>query len=251
SWGLGYFGMPHVLLKFMAIEKPNELKTSRRVATVWCLVSLVSAVFIGIIGRILYPTELLTKSSAESIFIILSSNFFLPLLAGLIMAGILAATISSSDSYLLIAASAFSKNIYHGILKKDATDKEVLIMSRITLIIIAVIAAIIALDENSVIFTVVSFAWAGFGATFGPIMLFSLFWKRVTRIGAIAGMVTGGAMVFIWKLLIRPLGGYFDIYELFPAFVLSCLVIVIVSLFTKKPSQEIQDEFDYVKNYKY
>jgi sodium/proline symporter len=124
-------------------------------------------------------------------------------------------------------------------------------MSRITLIIIAVIAAIIALDENSVIFTVVSFAWAGFGATFGPIMLFSLFWKRVTRIGAIAGMVTGGAMVFIWKLLIRPLGGYFDIYELFPAFVLSCLVIVIVSLFTKKPSQEIQDEFDYVKNYKY
>lgn len=251
SWGLGYFGMPHVLLKFMAIEKPNELKTSRRVATVWCLVSLVSAVFIGIIGRILYPTELLTKSSAESIFIILSSNFFLPLLAGLIMAGILAATISSSDSYLLIAASAFSKNIYHGILKKDATDKEVLIMSRITLIIIAVIAAIIALDENSVIFTVVSFAWAGFGATFGPIMLFSLFWKRVTRIGAIAGMVTGGAMVFIWKLLIRPFGGYFDIYELFPAFVLSCLVIVIVSLFTKKPSQEIQDEFDYVKNYKY
>lgn len=251
SWGLGYFGMPHVLLKFMAIEKPNELKRSRRIATVWCAISLIAAVSIGIIGRILYPAALLTASDSERIFIMLSSNFFLPLIAGLIMAGILAATISSSDSYLLIAASAFSKNIYHGILKKDATDKQVLYMSRITLIIIAVIAMIIALDENSVIFTVVSFAWAGFGATFGPIILFSLFWKRVTRAGAVAGMITGGACVFIWNLLIRPLGGYFDIYELFPAFVASCLVIVIVSLCTSPPSQEIQEEFDHVKNYIY
>ncbi len=251
SWGLGYFGMPQVLLKFMAIKKPNELKTSRRIATIWCAISLVAAVSIGIIGRIIYPNELLTKSSSESIFILMSSSFFLPLLAGLVMAGILAATISSSDSYLLIAASAFSKNIYHGILKKDATDKQVLVMSRATLIVIAIIAAIIALDENSVIFTVVSFAWAGFGATFGPIVLFSLFWKRVTRTGAIAGMVTGGAMVFIWNLLVRPLGGYFDIYELFPAFVLSCLVIVIVSLLTEEPSKEIQEEFEAVKNFEY
>lgn len=251
SWGLGYFGMPQVLLKFMAIEKPTELKTSRRIATVWCGISLIAAVTIGIIGRVLYPTELLTKSSSESIFILLSSSFFLPLIAGLVMAGILAATISSSDSYLLIAASAFSKNIYHGILKKDATDKQVLLMSRLTLVLVAVIAAIIALDEDSVIFTVVSFAWAGFGATFGPVMLFSLFWKRVTRAGAVAGMVTGGAMVFIWNLLISSLGGIFDIYELFPAFVLSSIVIVVVSLFTEKPSQEIQEEFEYVKNYKY
>jgi sodium/proline symporter len=116
---------------------------------------------------------------------------------------------------------------------------------------VAIIAAIIALDENSVIFKVVSFAWAGFGATFGPIMLFSLFWKRVTREGAVAGMVTGGAMVFIWKLLVRPLGGIVDIYELFPAFVLSCLAIITVSLLTKAPSQEIQEEFEYVRNYEY
>jgi sodium/proline symporter len=251
SWGLGYFGMPQVLLKFMAIKKPNELKTSRRIATIWCGISLFAAVSIGIIGRVLYPDALLTKSSSEGIFILMSSNFLLPLIAGIVMAGILAATISSSDSYLLIAASAFSKNIYHGILKKDASDKQVLVLSRATLIVVAVAAAIIALDENSVIFTVVSFAWAGFGATFGPVMLFSLFWKRVTRVGAIAGMVTGGAMVFIWNLLVRPLGGYFDIYELFPAFVTSCLVIVIVSLFTKQPSQEIQDEFDEVKNFNY
>jgi len=251
SWGLGYFGMPQVLLKFMAIKNPNELKLSRRIASVWCAISLLAAVSIGIIGRILYPDALRTASSSENIFILLSGNFFIPIVAGIIMAGILAATISSSDSYLLIAASAFSKNIYHGILKKDASDKQVLYMSRVTLIIIAVIAMLIALDEDSVIFTVVAFAWAGFGATFGPVMLFSLFWKRITRAGAVAGMVTGGTMVFIWKLLVRPLGGYLDIYELLPAFVASCIVIVIVSLCTAPPAKEIQEEFDRVKNYNF
>ena len=207
----------------MAIRKATDIKQSRRIAIIWCFISLIAAIGIGIIGRSLFPSRLLTQSSSESIFVIMSTDFFVPLIVGLIMAGILAATISSSDSYLLIAASAFSKNIYHGILKKDATDKQVLYMSRITLIVIAIIAAIIALDENSVIFSVVSFAWAGFGATFGPIMLFSLFWKRTTRAAAIAGIVTGGSMVFIWYFLIKPLGGVFGIYELFPAFVISSL----------------------------
>ncbi|HHT51535.1 MAG TPA: sodium/proline symporter [Eubacteriaceae bacterium] len=248
SWGLGYFGMPQVLLKFMAIRDFNELKISRRIATVWVIISLTAAVTIGILGRILFPNALLTQSQAESIFILMSRSFFVPLFAGVIMAGILAATISSADSYLIIAASAFSKNIYHGIMKKDASDKKVLQMSRITLVIIALIAMIIALDENSVIFTVVSFAWAGFGATFGPLMLFSLFWKRTTRNAAIAGMITGGTMVFIWKLLLKPLGGIFGIYELFPAFVLSCIVIIIVSLSSKEPTKDIQDEFEQVKS---
>lgn len=247
SWGLGYFGMPHVLLKFMAIEKPSELTMSRRIAVVWVIISLTAAVCIGIIGRVLFPTELLTQSAAESIFIIMSTNFFVPFIAGVIMAGILAATISSSDSYLLIAASAISKNIYQGIIKKDATDKQVLMASRVTLLIVALVAMVIALDENSVIFTIVSFAWAGFGATFGPIMLFSLFWKRVTRAGAIAGMLTGGSMVFIWKLLIRPLGGVFDIYELLPAFLLSCIAIIVTSYLTPEESQEVLDEFELVK----
>jgi len=249
SWGLGYFGMPQVLLKFMSIKKPSDIKLSRRVATVWVIISLTAAVAIGIVGRILFPTNLLTSSASESIFIIMSANFFIPFIAGIVMAGILAATISSSDSYLLIAASALSKNIYQGIVKKDASDKSILWLSRITLVVIAIIAAVIALDENSVIFKVVSFAWAGFGATFGPIMLFSLFWKRVTRSGAIAGMIAGGGMVFVWKLLIRPLGGALGIYELFPAFVFSCLVIVIVSLLTKKASKEVIDEFEMAKNY--
>lgn len=249
SWGLGYFGMPQVLLKFMAIRKASELNLSRRIATVWCAISLAAAVFIGIMGRMLFPVALLTQSKAENVFILLSTHLFLPLLAGIVMAGILAATISSSDSYLLIAASAFSKSIYHGILKRDASDRQVLAASRITLVAVAVFAMLIALDENSIIFTVVAFAWAGFGATFGPIMLFSLFWKRVNRAGAIAGMLTGGIMVFVWKLLIKPMGGIFGIYELFPAFVVSCIAIVIASLLTKEPDQEIQKEFELAKAY--
>lgn len=247
AWGLGYFGMPQVLLRFMAIRSEKELKSSRRIATVWCLISLVIAVFIGVIGRALYPTALTTSSEAENVFILLATNLLPAVLAGLVMAGILAATISSSDSYLLIAASAFSKNIFQGLIHKKASDKQVLVISRITLLAITGVAIIIALDENSVIFNIVSFAWAGFGATFGPLMLMSLFWKRVNRWGAIAGMIGGGVMVFVWNLAIRPLGGIWDVYELLPAFIFSCVCIVVVSLLTPAPSKEIQQEFEEVK----
>ena len=246
AWGLGYFGMPQVLLRFMAIRKEGELKMSRRIAMVWVVISLAVAVFIGIVGRQLFPVAHLTASSAENIFITLSTNFLPPLIAGLVMAGILAATISSSDSYLLIAASAVAKNIFQGVVKKNATDKQVMWVTRITLLIIAVIAIIIALDSNSVIFNIVSFAWAGFGATFGPLMLFSLFWKRINRAGAIAGMASGAIMVFIWKLVLKPLGGLFGIYELLPAFIVSCIFIVVVSLLTKAPSKEIEEDFEAV-----
>ena len=247
AWGLGYFGMPQVLLRFMAIRSEKELKSSRRIATVWCLISLVIAVFIGVIGRALYPTALTTSSEAENVFILLATNLLPAVLAGLVMAGILAATISSSDSYLLIAASAFSKNIFQGLIHKKASDKQVLVISRITLLAITGVAIIIALDENSVIFNIVSFAWAGFGATFGPLMLMSLFWKRINRWGAIAGMIGGGVMVFVWNLAIRPLGGIWDVYELLPAFIFSCICIVVVSLLTPAPSKEIQQEFEEVK----
>ena len=247
AWGLGYFGMPQVLLRFMAIRKEDELKRSRRIAMVWVVISLAIAVFIGLVGRQLFPLEHLTKSSAESIFITLSTNFLPPLLAGFVMAGILAATISSSDSYLLIAASALAKNIFQGVAHKKATDKQVMLVSRITLIVLTLIGVLIALDENSVIFQIVSFAWAGFGATFGPIMLFSLFWKRTTRAGAIAGMIGGGAMVFVWKLVIAKIGGVFAIYELLPAFIFSAICIVVVSLLTKAPSEEIKEDFEAVR----
>lgn len=252
AWGLGYFGVPQVLLRFMAIRKPSEIKRSRRIATVWCVVSLAVAVFIGIMGRYLIPTSgnLNTASGAESILIELATTYLPLIIAGIIMAGILAATISSSDSYLLIAASAVSKNIYQGIIKKnkDTDEKTIMWISRIVLIVIALVGIIIAWNEDSVIFKLVSFAWAGFGATFGPIMLFSLFWKRTTRAGAIAGMVTGGVSVFIWKLVLNPfVGGVFTIYELLPAFILSSVAIVIASLASKKPSEEIEKEFDMAK----
>ena len=247
SWGLGYFGMPQVLLRFMAIRKESELTKSRRIATVWCVISLLAAVFIGLIGRTLYPAELTTSSQAEEVFIVMSTKLLPALLAGFAMAGILAATISSSDSYLLIATSALAKNIYHGLYKKNASEREVMIVSRITLVAITLIAIVIALDEKSIIFKLVSFSWAGFGATFGPLMLFSLFWKRINRAGAIAGMIGGGGMVFVWKLLLNPIGGVFGIYCLFPAFVFSCICIVVVSLLTEKPSEDIRKEFEEVK----
>ncbi|MBO5165318.1 MAG: sodium/proline symporter PutP [Lachnospiraceae bacterium] len=247
AWGLGYFGVPQVLLRFMAIRKEEELVRSRRIAMIWVVISLAVAVFIGIAGRALFPVEHLTKTAAENIFITLATSSLPPILAGFVMAGILAATISSSDSYLLIAASAFAKNIFQGVFKKKASDKQVMTVTRITLLAIALIAIVIALDEKSVIFNIVSFAWAGFGATFGPIMLFSLFWKRTNRAGAIAGMVGGAGMVFLWKLVISKLGGAFGIYELLPAFIFSAICIVVVSLLTAPPSKEIEEDFEAVK----
>lgn len=251
SWGLGYFGMPQVLLRFMAIRKHSELTQSRRIATIWCAISLFCAVSIGLIGRAAFPVEHLTSGDAENIFVTMSTNLLPILLAGFAMAGILAATISSSDSYLLIASSAVSKNIYQGLLKKKASEKQVMTVSRILLLTVALLGILIATDENSIIFTVVAFAWAGFGATFGPLMLFSLFWKRATREGAIAGMLAGGIMVFVWKNLIRPIGGpIFGMYELLPAFLISCIFIVVVSLLTRQPSEEMKKEFLAAKEYK-
>ncbi len=247
AWGLGYFGMPHVLLRFMAMRDEKEAKISATIAGVWVVISLFAAVMIGIIGRALFPTALTTAGAAETVFILTAQTLFNPIFAGLAMAGILAATISSADSYLLIGASAFSKNIYQGLFKQEATDKQVMLMTRIILFTITIIAIIIALDENSVIFTIVSFAWAGLGATFGPVMLFSLFWKRTTREGAIAGMLSGGISVFVWKLLLKPMGGLFGVYELLPAFIISCVVIYAVSKMTREPSSEIQEEFEMAR----
>ena len=255
AWGLGYFGMPQVLLRFMAIRREDELKRSRRIAMVWVVISLAVAVFIGIIGRQVHPTAHLTKAASENIFITMATSSLPAILAGFVMAGILAATISSSDSYLLIAASAFAKNIFQGVVKKKATDKQVMLVSRITLLAIAAIAIVIALDENSVIFSIVSFAWAGFGATFGPLMIFSLFWKRTTRAGAVAGMVGGAGMVFLWKLVLNPfgaglaergieIGNALTIYELLPAFIFSSICIVVVSLLTPAPSKEVVEDFE-------
>ena len=245
SWGLGYFGMPQVLVRFMGIRSDDQIKTSRRIAIVWVVISMFCAVMIGLIGRYLIPAELLTQSAAENIFIVLSKMMLPSFMCGIVVSGILAASMSSASAYLLITGSSVAENIFRGVFKRDATDNQVLIVSRITLACVLLFGVIVAWDENSVIFTVVSYAWAGLGASFGPLTLFSLYWRRTTKSGAIAGMIVGAATVLIWHNLIKPLGGVFGIYELLPAFLLGCLAIVIVSLLSKEPSQAIYDEFDH------
>ena len=247
AWGLGYFGMPQVLLRFMGIRSEHELTRSRRVAIIWLFISMSAAVLIGVVGRSVAGLSYLSNADAENIFIDTATAFLPPILAGFACAGILAASISSSDSYLLISTSALAENIYHGIFKRDASDRQIMWVTRISMLVITLIAMIIAWDSNSTIFGITSFAWAGFGATFGPLMLFSLFWKRTTYAGAVAGMVSGGAMVFFWKLVINPLGGVWSIYCLLPAFIVSAIVIVVVSLCTPAPSAEMVVEFEDVR----
>ncbi len=257
AWGLGYFGMPHILLRFMAIEDSKKLSLSRRVATIWVVISMAVAVFIGVIGSGMtangvVPT--LEGSDSETIIVrissYLSSKGAVPaLIAGVILAGILASTMSTADSQLLAASSGVSHNIIGGLLKIKTTEKQSMLIARITLVVISAIAVVLAWDPNSSVFGIVSFAWAGFGAAFGPVVLFSLFWKRTNKWGALAGMISGGAMVFIWKYAVRPIGGVWGIYELLPAFIVACIFIVAVSLLTPAPSQEIIDEFDRVKDF--
>ena len=253
AWGLGYFGMPHILLRFMAIEDSKKLKTSRRIASVWVVISMAVAIFIGTVGVGMVGAGVLYGGfDGERVIIEISKllstyGIFPALVAGVILSGILAATMSTADSQLLAASSSASQDIFISFFKVKLSQKKAMLIARASVILISVIGVIIALDENSSIFRVVSFAWAGFGAAFGPLVLFSLFWKRTNKAGAVAGMVTGGAMVFIWKYIIAKLSPVLNIYELLPAFILSSLAIVAVSLLTKAPDKAITDEFDAVK----
>lgn len=253
AWGLGYFGMPHVLLRFMAIDDSRKLKTSRRVASVWVVISLAIGILIGVIGLGMVNNGAMEPlSDPETIIVniagVLSHHgWFAAIVAGLILAGILASTMSTADSQLLAASSGVSENIINGLFRIKTSKRASMIIARLTLLGISAIAVFLAWDENNSVFEIVSFAWAGFGATFGPVVLAALFWKRSNMWGALAGMIVGGSMVFIWKYLLAPLGGILGIYELLPAFLAACIVNVIVSLLTKKPSKEVYDEFDRVK----
>jgi sodium/proline symporter len=247
AWGLGYFGMPQVLIRFMAVKKTSLIKTSRNIAIVWCFIAQTAAVLIGIIGRAYLPALLGTASDAENIFIHLGIRFFPPLIAGFILSGILAASMSSSDSFMLIVASSLANDIFKDLFKKDASERMVMWIARITMLAVTVFGIVIALSGNQSIFRVVSYAWAGLGACFGPLVLFSLFWKRTTFPAAVAGMLSGGAVVIMWKNAVSKIGGPFAIYELLPAFAVSALVIFFVSLATKKPSKEIEEEFERAK----
>lgn len=244
AWGLGYFGMPQVLVRFMSIRHSDEIKKSRIIATIWVVVSLASAVCIGLVGRAALPTQFLTASDAESIFIVLAQIMLPSFVCGLVVSGIFAATMSSSSSYLLIAGSAISQNLYKGLINKNATEAQSMFVSRVALTVILIFGIIIALDQNSSIFQVVSYAWAGFGASFGPLMLCSLYWRRTNKQGALAGMIVGAVTVVVWNLFVKPLGGIFAVYELLPGFIFALIAIVVVSLLTEEPSKEVTDEFD-------
>ena len=255
AWGLGYFGMPHILVRFMAIRDENELTLSRRIAGTWVVISMGVAVFIGIVGHAVSAAgrvPFLEGSATETIIVKLSDllssyGIFPAIVAGCILAGILAATMSTADSQLLAASSAFSENIVQEVFGVKLTEKQTMLIARLTVVVIAVIALFLASDPDSNVFQIVSFAWAGFGAAFGPAILCALYWKRSNRFGIMAGLVAGGVMIFVWKFLVRPMGGALDIYELLPAFVVGLAAIVIVSLLTPAPDAGIEKLFEEVK----
>ncbi|MDD5934669.1 MAG: sodium/proline symporter PutP [Clostridiales bacterium] len=254
GWGLGYFGQPHILARFMGIRKANEVRPARVIATIWVLITLGAAVVIGMLGHFIVPG----LEDPESVFIKMSGTLFPSIITGIMLTAILAAIMSTADSQLLVTSSAVSNDLYGGLINKKAESKKLLWISRITVIVISIIAAILVSQPvaagvkpttimeklNESVFKLVAFAWAGFGAAFGPIVLFSLFWKRTTKVGALCGMIAGGVTACIWWLCD---GGIFDIYEIVPGFIVSSFVIIIVSLLTKVP-KEIMDEFDEVKS---
>lgn len=253
AWGLGYFGMPHILLRFMAIEEEKKLTLSRRVATTWVVISMGVAIIIGVVGSGMTKAGALEQlADSETIIVRIASlignhGVFAALVAGVILAGILAATMSTADSQLLAASSSVSQNLAVEFFHLKISGKKSVFVARATMVCVSLLAAFLARDPDSSVFRVVSFAWAGFGAAFGPTVLFALFWKRSTKWGALAGMVAGGAMVFIWKYLIAPRGGAWAIYELLPAFIVASVAIVVVSLLTAKPDAEIEKIFDEVQ----
>ena len=256
AWGLGYFGMPHILLRFMAIEEEKKLNDSRRIATIWVVISMFIAVFIGVIGYSVSVAGkipfLTTSADAETVIIQLSDlmsqhGAILAIIAGIILSGILAATMSTADSQLLTAASSVSQDLMQGFMGMKLSAKAAMRVARLTVVAIAAVGMFLAWDPNSSVFRVVSFAWAGFGAAFGPVVLFALFWKRANKWGALAGMLTGGAVVFIWKYLIAPMGGAWSIYELLPAFIANCIVLVAVSLVTPAPDKAVTDIFEEIQ----
>ena len=255
AWGLGYFGMPHILLRFMAIEDEKKLVLSRRIASVWVVIAMTASIVIGVVGLGMTKAGalgFLSGSSSETLIVRIASliaqhGVLAAVLAGLILAGILAATMSTADSQMLAAASSVSQNILQEFGHMKLTEKQSLFAARLTIICVSVVGVVLARDPDSSVFGIVSFAWAGFGGAFGAVVLCALFWKRCNWQGALAGMLCGGLMVFVWKYLISPLGGVFGIYELLPAFLFSLAACVVVSLATPAPGADIEAEFEAAK----
>ena len=262
AWGLGYFGMPHILVRFMSIDNPAEVKGSRRIAMTWVTISLAATTVIGLVFHLYLKQQGLTLAQVgndpEKCFIVMingifANGFLYRLLAGILLSSIMAAIMSTADSQLLVSASSFSNDIYKVVLRKRASNRELLFVSRLAVLAVAIVAICLAMNTQSEFFKVVmkmvSFAWAGFGAAFGPLVLLALFWKRTNLAGAVSGMLVGAATCFVWKFVLADMAAtypVFGLYELAPGFVLSFVVTVVVSLLTKRPTAEMCAEFDAV-----
>ncbi len=242
GWGLGYFGQPHILVRFMAIKNSKSLVQARHIAMTWVVISLAAAVIVGMVGKV-YLTTSLDGTNTETVFLVMTEQLLSPFFAGLVLSAVLAAIMSTSSAQLLVAASAFSQDFYRALLHKSASEKELVWVSRISVLVIAGMAIMLAMNPNSLILDIVAYAWAGFGAAFGPALLCALFWRRATRNGILAGIIVGGVTVLVWKQL-----ALFGLYEIIPGFLFSLIAIYVVSKLDKEPAKEITDIFDSVNN---
>lgn len=246
GWALGYFGMPHILVRFMAIKTSAEIKKARKIAMWWVVFSLTAAVLVGIVGYAYYNGAI-AAGNEEKVFMELIMSTTPGFIAGILLCAVISAIMSTADSQLLVTASAVSNDIYKAVIKKDASDKQMILISKLGVALVAVIAYIIALDPTSSVMGLVSYAWAGFGASFGPVILFSLFWKKTTMHGALAGMVSGALGVILWEKFLAASTG---LYSLPPAFALSAVLIVVFSLLDGAPSAEVEAIYDRAINFK-
>lgn len=247
AWGLGYFGQPHILARFKATRSNKDLTTARRIAVVWSALSMVGAMLVGLVGLIYVTNSGAPKlDDGEKIFMLLVNAMFHPVIAGILLAAILAAIMSTADSQLLVSSSALAEDLYKQVLKKDATSEEIVRVGRFAVILISLIALVLAMTPDSSVLGLVSYAWAGFGAAFGPAIVLSLYWSRMNRNGALAGIVVGGVTIVLWK---QFTGGWFDVYEIVPGIILSTISIVIVSLITGEPEDEVKKQHaEFEKN---
>jgi len=242
AWGLGYFGQPHILARFKASRSNKDITTARRIAVIWTLISMAGALLIGFVG-IAYVDGNLAGNlvDGEKIFMVLVNAVFHPIVAGILLAAILAAIMSTADSQLLVSSSALAEDFYKQLFNKNATQKQIVNIGRFAVIAISIIALLLALNPESSVLGLVSYAWAGFGAAFGPAILLSLFWRNMNRNGALAGIIIGGVTVVVWKQLT---GGIFDLYEILPGFLFSTITIIVVSLTTGAPEESVTESFD-------
>ena len=243
AWGLGYFGQPHIIVRFMAIQSVKEIKKARRIGMGWMIFSLIGAMLTGFVGIAYFAKNGTELSNPETVFIVLGEVLFHPIITGFLISAILAAIMSTISSQLLVTSSSLTEDIYKAFIKRSATDKELVFFGRLSVLIVAIIALLLSWEKNSTILNLVGYAWAGFGSSFGPLILLSLFWKRMNRWGALAGIIGGAVTVIAWSLF-----GLSDtLYEIIPGFGVSLLAIIIVSLLTAKPKDVIEDQFDEFK----